>query len=257
MGAGGGGETVDRADETVGQPDYWLRQDCEGFEPPENATSGETAKYAANIPVCLSLDAVKIRTVQCFDKGSNLLLGNLIADFFPLAIGVAFSSAPIIALIFVLFGRHARRNGPAFMFGWMAGIAVVGGLALLLANTGRISSGGGSLRLAYSIQFLFGMALLILAFRGWQQRARHGDAQELPDWMASLDAFSTRRIFGLGVTLADVNLKNLFLTIAAAMMISEARLNRIQSWVAWLSSQVEQYHDHRTRNLLSACARIC
>ena len=159
-------------------------------------------------------------------------MANLIADFFPLAIGVAFSSAPVIALILILFGRHARRNGPAFMFGWMAGIGVVGGLALLLANAGRISAGGGSLRLAYSIQFLFGLALLILAFRGWQQRARRGDAQELPDWMTSLDGFSTRRIFWLGVTLADANLKNLFLTIAAAMMISEAHLSNIQSWFA-------------------------
>jgi hypothetical protein len=141
------------------------------------------------------------------------------------------------------------------MYGWIAGIAVVGGLALLLANAGKISAGDGSFRLAYSIQFLFGLALLILAFRGWQQRAGRGDAQEPPDWMASLDIFSTRRILWLGVTLADANPKNLFLTIAAAMMISESEQHTILVCPGDLR-RVEQYHNHRTRNLLSACARI-
>ena len=48
-------------------------------------------------------------------------LGSLL----PLAIGIAISPIPIIACILMLFSARARANGPAFLIGWVAGIALV------------------------------------------------------------------------------------------------------------------------------------
>jgi hypothetical protein len=52
-------------------------------------------------------------------------LGNAVGDILPLALGVAVSPVPIIAVILMLLSPRARTNGPAFLVGWVAGLAVV------------------------------------------------------------------------------------------------------------------------------------
>jgi hypothetical protein len=53
-------------------------------------------------------------------------MGQAIGGALPLAIGVALSPVPIIAVVLMLTTRRARVNGPLFVLGWLAGLAVVG-----------------------------------------------------------------------------------------------------------------------------------
>jgi hypothetical protein len=55
-------------------------------------------------------------------------------ELLPLALGIAISPIPIIAIILMLITPKARSNGLAFLGGWMVGILAVGGLALVVAN---------------------------------------------------------------------------------------------------------------------------
>ena len=66
-------------------------------------------------------------------------MGNVIGDILPLAIVVAISPVPIIAVILVLFSARARTNGPAFLVGWIVGLAVVGAIVLALSDAGDLS----------------------------------------------------------------------------------------------------------------------
>ena len=52
-------------------------------------------------------------------------MGPAIGDMLPFAIGVALSPVPIVAVILMLFSARARQNGPAFLGGWLAGVAGV------------------------------------------------------------------------------------------------------------------------------------
>ena len=61
-------------------------------------------------------------------------MGEAIGDTLPLAIGVALSPVPIIAIVLMLGTPRARSNGPAFALGWIAGLTVVGGVVLALAS---------------------------------------------------------------------------------------------------------------------------
>ena len=70
-------------------------------------------------------------------------MGNVIGDILPLAIGVAISPVPIIAVILMLFSARARTNGPAFLAGWIAGLAVVGAVVLALSDSGDLSGDSG------------------------------------------------------------------------------------------------------------------
>ncbi len=53
-------------------------------------------------------------------------MGDAVGQVLPMAVGVALSPVPIIALILMLVTPRARVNGPAFVVGWLLGLAIVG-----------------------------------------------------------------------------------------------------------------------------------
>jgi hypothetical protein len=66
------------------------------------------------------------------EEGSGTTLGpreddvlKAIGAILPLALGVAISPIPIIAVILMLLSPKARTNGPAFVLGWVSGLAAV------------------------------------------------------------------------------------------------------------------------------------
>ncbi|RJP35450.1 MAG: GAP family protein [Actinobacteria bacterium] len=161
-------------------------------------------------------------------------MGGAIGDILPLAIGVAISPVPIIAVILMLFSGKARSNSLAFLFGWILGIAAVGVIALLLGNTADIGTSSGPARGAAAIRLALGLLLLFGAFRQWRKRPGEGEEPQMPKWMAGIDAFNAVKSCGLAALLSGVNPKNLALVLAAAMTISQAGLNGAQPWIVLL-----------------------
>lgn len=159
-------------------------------------------------------------------------MGSVIGDILPYAVGVAISPVPIIAVILMLFTPRARSNAPAFLGGWVLGLALVGSVVLILANAGKISEGGAPSTISYVIKLLLGLLFLFMAFRQWTGRPKPGEDVTMPKWMAGIDAFTTGKSFGLGALLSGVNPKNLALTLAASLAIAQAGLTTAQSWFA-------------------------
>lgn len=161
-------------------------------------------------------------------------MGNAIGDILPLAIGVAVSPVPIIAVILMLFSRKARSNSVAFLAGWIAGMAAVGIIVLLLGNAADIGTSSGPSRGAAVVRLVLGLLLLFGAFRQWKKRPKEGEEASMPKWMAGIDAFNAGKSFGLAALLSGLNPKNLALVLAAAMTISQAVLSGAQPWIALL-----------------------
>jgi threonine/homoserine/homoserine lactone efflux protein len=61
-------------------------------------------------------------------------MGQAIGSVLSLAIVVALSPIPIVAIVVTLATPRGKANGPAFVVGWMACLALVGTLVLLLAG---------------------------------------------------------------------------------------------------------------------------
>ena len=57
-------------------------------------------------------------------------MGEAIGQSLSLAVGVALSPVPIIAVILMLVTPRARSNGPAFIAGWLLGLALIGVIVL-------------------------------------------------------------------------------------------------------------------------------
>jgi hypothetical protein len=161
-------------------------------------------------------------------------MGGAIGDILPLAIGVAISPVPIIAVILMLFSKKAKGNSLAFLVGWVLGLAIVGVIVLLLGNTADIGTSSGPSKGAAAVRLALGLLLLFGAFRQWSKRPKEGEEPQMPKWMAGIDSFTAGKSLGLAALLSGVNPKNLALTLAAAMAISQAGLSGAQPWIVLL-----------------------
>jgi hypothetical protein len=161
-------------------------------------------------------------------------VGSVIGSILPQAVGVAISPIPIIAVILMLFSRQAKRNGTAFLAGWLLALALVGAVVLELADLGKVSAGGSPSTLAYIVKLLLGVLLVVFAVRDFRSRPKGGEEPKMPKWMETIDRFAAWKAFGLGALLSGANPKNLALTVAAALSIVNANLAGALPWLVLL-----------------------
>jgi threonine/homoserine/homoserine lactone efflux protein len=152
-------------------------------------------------------------------------MGQAIGDILPLAIGVAISPIPIIAIVLILGTPRARANGIAFASGWVAGLIVAGAIMLAIAS-GNATTGSGEPETWVSLlKLVLGALFLLFAFRQWRGRPAPGHEAAMPKWMQAIDGFTTAKSLGAGFLLSALNPKNLALTIAAAAAIAQADIS--------------------------------
>jgi len=149
------------------------------------------------------------------------VIGPSIADVLPLAVGVAVSPLPIIAVILMLISPRARTNGPAFLLGWIVSLGALSAIVYAISN-GADASGSSSASDGTSIaKMVLGGVLVLMGFREWRKRPAHGEASPTPKWMAALDRVTPIRAFAFAVALSALNPKNLILTAGAASTVAQ------------------------------------
>jgi len=159
-------------------------------------------------------------------------MGDAIGTVLPMAVGVAISPMPVIAVVLILGTPRARANGPAFACGWVAGLAGVGSIVLLLADGSTTDASGGPATWASLLKLVFGVVFLLIAARLWRGRPRSGTEAPMPSWMQAVDGFAAGKSLGAGAALSGLNPKNLALTVAAATAITQAEVSGGQEAVA-------------------------
>jgi threonine/homoserine/homoserine lactone efflux protein len=150
-------------------------------------------------------------------------MGQAIGDMLPLAVGVAISPFPIIAVILMLFSDRARQNSLAFMIGWIVGIVAALAILIVVASTQDLSTGGPSNTAAW-IELTLGVLLVVAAIRQWGKRPKPGEEAAMPGWMARIDTLKPGAALGLGLLLSALNPKNLLLIAGGAVVIAQADL---------------------------------
>jgi threonine/homoserine/homoserine lactone efflux protein len=148
-------------------------------------------------------------------------MGEAIGEILPLAIGVAISPVPIIAIVLMLGTPRARATGTAFALGWIAGLALVGTIMLVIATGNAATSAGEPDTWVGVLKLVFGALFLLLAVMQWRRRP----AAAMPKWMRAIDGFRAGKALLAGVALSGLNPKNLALTIAAATTIAQTGIS--------------------------------
>jgi threonine/homoserine/homoserine lactone efflux protein len=155
-----------------------------------------------------------------------------IGQVLPLAVVVALSPVPIIAVVLMLGTRRARVNGPAFLVGWAAGLAVVGAVVLVVAGATGASEDAEPATWVEVLKLVLGALLILLAVKQWRGRPRRGAEGELPAWMRTIDTFTPARSLAIAAALAAVNPKNLVLVVAAAAAIAQTGIDAGEQAIA-------------------------
>ena len=149
-------------------------------------------------------------------------MGEAIGQALSFAVGVALSPVPIIAVILMLVTPRARANGPAFVLGWLLGLAIVGAIVLLLADPAGANDDGEP---ATWVGVLEGGAR-----RSWRScsgsssgeavRGRASRPRRPSGWLP-IDTFTAPKALGMGALLSGLNPKNLLLAIGAAAAVAQ------------------------------------
>ena len=154
-----------------------------------------------------------------------------LGDMVPVALAVALSPFPIIAVVMVLGTPKARSNGPMFAAGWVAGLVAVSTVVVLLLG-GAADDDSESSTIVSVLRLAVGTALLVMAARQWSKRPRNEEHPESPSWMASIERSTPRKALLLGLALSGANPKNLALTLAASASIARAGLDAAGTVIA-------------------------
>jgi FAD/FMN-containing dehydrogenase len=117
-------------------------------------------------------------------------VGEVVGQILVLAVGVALSPIPIIA--------------------------VVGGIILLLSSGAGASDHGAPADWVSWLKLILAVVLFGIAIRQWRSRPHAGGQADLPKWMQTIDRFTPGRSVAIGVALSAINPKNLLLTVGAA-----------------------------------------
>jgi Sap, sulfolipid-1-addressing protein len=152
------------------------------------------------------------------------LVRDAVGEVLALAVAAAISPFPIIGVVLMLVTPRARINAPMFVFGWLAGLAVVGAIGLTVAGAIGASDHGSPSTAATVFEIVLGSALVIFAVRQWRKRPKHGEEPPEPKWMTAVDDFSPPKAATTGLVLSAVNPKNLILTLAAATTIAATNI---------------------------------
>ena len=152
-------------------------------------------------------------------------MGAVIGDLLPLAVGVAVSPVPIIAVILMLLAPRAGGTSAGFLAGWVLGIVVATVVFTVVAASTDLGDPGNPSALASWVKLILGVLLVALAVRDLRAKPAADGKPALPKWMSAIEAMTPPRAAGLAFLLAAVNPKNLAMCVAAGVAIAGGSLS--------------------------------
>jgi threonine/homoserine/homoserine lactone efflux protein len=152
-------------------------------------------------------------------------VSDAIGQILPFAVGVALSPMPIVAVVLMLVTPQARVNGPAFVLGWLLGLAAVGVLVLGVASPADANDNGEQATWVSVLELLLGALLLLVALRQWRGRPQGDEEPAVPKWMGAIDGFTPLKALAAGAFLSGLNPKNLLLAVGAAATIAQTGIS--------------------------------
>lgn len=148
---------------------------------------------------------------------------NVLGETLPLAVGIALSPVPILAVVLLLVAPNKGSAGSAFLAGRLLGVVLVVGVFAGLSDVIERSSGDPSPVVA-GTRIVVGVALAFLALRKWSRRPGTEEDPELPGWMSSIEDSTAGKGFRLAFLLSVANPKELLLGVGAGFAVGSAGL---------------------------------
>ena len=151
---------------------------------------------------------------------------------FPIALGIAASPWPIIALMILLLTPKSVSNSYAFLLGWFVGLMGVGLIVLhspgLSSDSGEPSQLMGWIRLSLGAIFLIFSSLLV------RDMIQNKDRPDIPKWIKKVDSYGFLQSLAIGFFLSGLNFKNASMVVTGAAIIGSSGITDQQEFFALL-----------------------
>lgn len=144
-----------------------------------------------------------------------------LGEVLPQAAGIVITPVAVIIVILMLISDRGKVTAPAFVLGWMVGVAAITVVALLLADGADAATEEGTRDGMDIIRLALGVLFIVLAVKTWRSRPRDGESAE-PKFFSLIDSLSVAKSVGIGLVLATVIApKNLALELGSGGTIAE------------------------------------
>lgn len=153
-------------------------------------------------------------------------MGQALGGSLVMAIGITITPLAITASLLLVTTPRARLNGPAFVVGWLVGLAVVGAIVLgIFAPSHAQHSGEPATWLSW-LRLLLGVLLLVAPWYWLRHRPQPAEhTPRMPAFMERLDKVRPGLALSLGAVLSGARPKNVLLIIAGAAAITQVGLS--------------------------------
>ncbi len=156
----------------------------------------------------------------------------------------------IVTAIVMLLGKHGRAKSALFWLGWLAAIATLTTIALVIVDTAAAAYDEGTETGVDILQLVFALLFFVLALVTWRRRPRRADSDSdtsdnesaviestpeestKPSLLSRLDGLTMLGALGVGILQGLVVIKNIPLALSAGAVFGEAGLDGTQKVVA-------------------------
>ena len=148
-----------------------------------------------------------------------------IAQLLPIALAAALSSVPISIMVVILLSSHRRATAAPYLVGSVLGAAIVVTATTALAvATLPIRRPRMIEPWVAGIEIVGGLALLVVAVISWRRRHAVPATSKGSRWAPIVNALTPIKAFGLGVLLS-LRAKNLLLATIVSVQVRDAKLD--------------------------------
>src|SRR3954466_12188906 len=96
-------------------------------------------------------------------------LGVLTLALVLIGLVISLEPIPLTAFILVLASQGGVRKGAAFIFGWLASLAIVVAVTVLVTGNNPPRNNTAPSLMALAVKILIGAVLLLIAWRRWRK----------------------------------------------------------------------------------------
>jgi hypothetical protein len=146
-----------------------------------------------------------------------------------LVIGLAITLEPIplTAFILILQSKNGVRKGAAFIFGWLASLAVVVVVTVLATGNSPPKPSTAPTIAALAVKIAIGVVLLLVALRQYRKMGRPKKPKKTPKWQTGIDNMTPLYAMGVAPLVQPWGL-----IAAGVATIMNAKLEKWEDYVA-------------------------
>jgi hypothetical protein len=121
----------------------------------------------------------------------------VILDLVLIGVVIAIEPIPVTTFILVLLSKGGVRKGAAFVFGWLASLALVIAITIVLTGNKPPKPNTAPSLAALAVKIALGVVLLVVAERHRRKMGRPKKPKKTPRWQSSLNNMSPWFVIGL------------------------------------------------------------